>query len=226
MTQHDSATGSTPQRQLGMVMDEASVDPITAASFRQIDQEIGPHPWQGIQYEVVRRAIHATADFELRDRFVFSSNAIEQALVALREKRPVIVDVNMVAAGIHSRLVAAGIPLHCALDWVEEPRLSGQTRTANGMLNLAQLYPEALFVIGNAPTALLALVDEIQAERVQPCVVIGVPVGFVAVEAAKQALAQTNVPQIRVEGRKGGSPVAAAIVNALLTAAQRDPTSN
>lgn len=209
-----------------MSMDEASVDPITAASFRQIDQEIGPHPWQGIHYEVVRRAIHATADFELRDRFVFSPNAIEQALVALREKRPVIVDVNMVAAGIRSRLMAAGIPLYCAQDWVKEPLLPGQTRTANGMLNLAQLYPEALFVIGNAPTALLALVQEIQAERVRPCGVIGVPVGFVAVEEAKQALAQTKVPQIRVEGRKGGSPVAVAIVNALLIAAQRDPTSN
>ncbi|MEN9226358.1 MAG: precorrin-8X methylmutase [Thermostichus sp. HHBFW_bins_43] len=206
-------------------MDEASLDPITAASFRQIDAEIGPHPWHGIQYEVVRRAIHATADFELRDRFVFSSNAIEQGLAALREKQPVIVDVGMVAAGIHTRLRAAGIPLLCALDWVEENRLPGQTRTANGLLNLAQLYPEALFVIGNAPTALLGLVAEIQAERVQPCLVIGVPVGFVAVEEAKRALAQTHVPQIRVEGRKGGSPVAAAIVNALLTAAQRDPAT-
>ncbi len=208
-------------------MDETSwIDPITAASFRQIDQEIGSHPWQGIPYEVVRRAIHATADFELRDRFVFSPNAVEHALVALRQKQPVIVDVGMVAAGIQARLSAAGIPLHCALDWVEEPRLPGQTRTANGMLNLAQRYPEALFVIGNAPTALLALVDEIRAQRVQPCLVIGVPVGFVAVEEAKQALAQTDVPQIRVEGRKGGSPVAAAIVNALLLAAQRDPTPN
>lgn len=207
-------------------MDEALlIDPITAASFRQIDAEIGPHPWHGIQYEVVRRAIHATADFELRDRFVFSPNAIEQGLVALREKQPVIVDVGMVAAGIHMRLGTAGIPLHCALDWVEDNRLSGQTRTANGLLNLAQLYPEALFVIGNAPTALLALVAEIQAERVQPCLVIGVPVGFVAVEEAKRALAQTHIPQIRVEGRKGGSPVAAAIVNALLTAAQRDPAT-
>ncbi len=203
-------------------MDEAWVDPITAASFRQIDQEIGPHPWQGIPYEVVRRAIHATADFELRDRFVFSPDAIARGLAALRTSQPVIVDGHMVAAGIRPRLAAAGIPLYCALDWVTEPRLPGQTRMANGMLNLARRYPEALFVVGNAPTALLALVEEIQAGRVRPALVIGVPVGFVAVEEAKRALAQTQVPQIRVEGRKGGSPVAAAIVNALLIAAQRD----
>ncbi|MGY2766553.1 cobalt-precorrin-8X methylmutase [Thermostichus sp. MS-CIW-30] len=208
-------------------MNEAfQVDPITAASFRQIDQEIGPHPWQGIPYEVVRRAIHATADFELRDRFFFGPNAVEHALAALRQKQPVIVDVRMVAAGIQSGLKAQGIPLYCALDWVEEPRWPGQTRAANGMVNLARRYPEALFVVGNAPTALLALVEEIRAKRVKPALVIGVPVGFVAVEEAKQALAQTDVPQIRVEGRKGGSPVAAAIVNALLLAAQRDPIPN
>jgi precorrin-8X/cobalt-precorrin-8 methylmutase len=92
-------------------MNEAfQVDPITAASFRQIDQEIGPHPWQGIPYEVVRRAIHATADFELRDRFFFGPNAVEHALAALRQKQPVIVDVRMVAAGIQSGLKAQGDP--------------------------------------------------------------------------------------------------------------------
>jgi precorrin-8X/cobalt-precorrin-8 methylmutase len=90
------------------------------------------------------------------------------------------------------------------------------------MIKVARCYPEAIFVVGNAPTALLALVEEIRAQRVRPSLVIGVPVGFVAVEEAKQALAQIEVPQIRVEGRKGGSPVAAAIVNALLLAARRD----
>ena len=209
------------------MMDETAwIDPITAASFRQIDQEIGPHPWQGIPYEVVRRAIHATADFELRDRFVFSPTAVEEGLAALRQQRPVVVDVRMVAVGIQTGLQAQGIPLHCALDWVEDPPEAGQTRTAQGMVKVARRYPEAIFVVGNAPTALLALVEEIRAERVRPSLVIGVPVGFVAVEEAKRALAQTKVPQIRVEGRKGGSPVAAAIVNALLLAARRDPSLN
>ncbi|MFT0813306.1 cobalt-precorrin-8X methylmutase [Synechococcus sp. OH20] len=209
------------------MMDETAwIDPITAASFRQIDQEIGPHPWQGIPYEIVRRAIHATADFELRDRFVFSPTAVEVGLAALRQQRPVVVDVRMVAAGIQAGLAAQGIPLYCALDWVEDPPAAGQTRTAQGMIQVARRYPEAIFVVGNAPTALLALVEEIRAERIRPSLVIGVPVGFVAVEEAKQALAQTDVPQIRVEGRKGGSPVAAAIVNALLLAARRDPIPN
>lgn len=209
------------------MMDETAwIDPITAASFRQIDQEIGPHPWQGIPYEIVRRAIHATADFELRDRFVFSPTAVEVGLAALRQQRPVVVDVRMVAAGIQAGLEAQGIPLYCALDWVEDPPAAGQTRTAQGMIQVARRYPEAIFVVGNAPTALLALVEEIRAERIRPSLVIGVPVGFVAVEEAKQALAQTDVPQIRVEGRKGGSPVAVAIVNALLLAARRDPIPN
>jgi precorrin-8X/cobalt-precorrin-8 methylmutase len=137
----------------------AWIDPITAASFRQIDQEIGPHPWQGIPYEIVRRAIHATADFELRDRFVFSPTAVEAGLAALRQKRPVVVDVRMVAAGIQSGLQAQGIPLYCALDWVEEPLEAGQTRTAQGMIKVARRHPEAIFVVGNAPTALLALVE-------------------------------------------------------------------
>lgn len=142
----------------------------------------------------MRRAIHATADFELRDRFVFSPTAVEAGLAALRQRRPLVVDVRMVAAGIQAGLAAQGIPLHCALDWAEEPLEAGQTRTAQGMVKVARRYPEAIFVVGNAPTALLALVEEMRAQRIRPSLVIGVPVGFVAVEEAKRALAQTDVP--------------------------------
>jgi precorrin-8X/cobalt-precorrin-8 methylmutase len=195
------------------------IHPITAQSFALIDQEIGPHSWSEQEYAIVRRAIHTTADFELKDLFHFSPGAIEAGLTALRQNIPVIVDVQMVAVGIASTLAKAGKPkAHCALDYPGE----GPTQTAGGLLTLSRLYPQGLFVIGNAPTALLALVEQIQAGKVQPALVIGVPVGFVAVEEAKQALAALDIPQIQVRGRKGGSTIAAAIVNALLHLASVD----
>lgn len=195
------------------------IHPITAQSFALIDQEIGPHPWSEREYAIVRRAIHTTADFELKDLLYFSPGAIQAGLTALRQNIPVIVDVQMVAVGIASTLAKAGKPkAHCALDYPGE----GPTQTAGGMLTLSRNYPQGLFVIGNAPTALLALVEQIQAGNVRPALVIGVPVGFVAVEEAKQALAALDIPQIQVRGRKGGSTIAAAIVNALLHLASID----
>ncbi len=195
------------------------IHPITAQSFALIDQEMGPHNWSAEEYAIVRRAIHTTADFELKDLFHFSPGAIQAGINALRQNIPVIVDVQMVAVGIASTLAKAGKhKAHCALDYPGE----GPTQTAAGMLTLARTYPQGLFVIGNAPTALLALVKEIKAGKVQPALVIGVPVGFVAIEEAKQALAALDIPQIQIRGRKGGSTIAAAIVNALVHLASID----
>jgi precorrin-8X/cobalt-precorrin-8 methylmutase len=195
------------------------IHPITAQSFAIIDQEIGPHSWSAAEYAIVRRAIHTTADFELKDLLHFSPGAIQAGVSALRQNIPVLVDVQMVAVGIASTLAKAGKQkAHCALDYPGE----GPTQTAAGMLTLAKIHPQGLFVIGNAPTALLALVEQIKAGKVQPALVIGVPVGFVAVEEAKQALAVLDVPQIQVQGRKGGSTIAAAIVNALVHLASID----
>ncbi len=195
------------------------IHPITAQSFALIDQEIGPHNWSAEEYAIVRRAIHTTADFELKDLFHFSPGAIQAGITALRQDLPVMVDVQMVAVGIASTLAKAEKhKAYCALDYPGE----GPTRTAAGMLTLAETYPQGLFVIGNAPTALLALVGEIKAGKVQPALVIGVPVGFVAVEEAKQALSALDIPQIQIRGRKGGSTIAAAIVNALVHLASID----
>ncbi|MGA7936090.1 MAG: precorrin-8X methylmutase [Kovacikia sp.] len=193
--------------------------PITAQSFALIDQEIGPHAWSKQEYAIIRRAIHTTADFELKDLFHFSPGAIQAGMTALRHNVPVIVDVQMVAVGIASTLAKAGKPkAYCALDYPGE----GPTQTAGGLLTLSGTYPHGLFVIGNAPTALLALVEQIKSGNVRPALVIGVPVGFVAVEEAKQALAALDIPQIQVRGRKGGSTIAAAIVNALVHLASVD----
>jgi precorrin-8X/cobalt-precorrin-8 methylmutase len=97
--------------------------------------------------------------------------------------------------------------------------LPGKTRTETGLLQCFEKFPNAIFVIGNAPTALLALCSQLSTAPIQPSLVIGAPVGFISVLESKAALAQTSVPQIRVEGRKGGSAVAAAILNALLVLA-------
>ncbi|MEL6334926.1 MAG: precorrin-8X methylmutase [Cyanobacteria bacterium J06636_28] len=195
--------------------------PITAESFAIIDREIGSHNWPPEEYAIIRRAIHSTADFELLNLFEFSEGAVAAGIAALKQQQPVIVDVRMVQMGITNVLKGIGhTSIACALDYVPEDFIpsgdsAATTRTAAGMLALTQQYSTGIFVVGNAPTALLTLVEQIRKGLVKPALVVGVPVGFVAVEEAKQALVEVDVPQIQVRGRKGGSPVAAAIVNAL-----------
>lgn len=187
--------------------------PIAAESFAIIDQEIGEHSFTSAEYAIVRRAIHATADFDLKHLFRFENQAIASGIRAIQENTTIVTDVRMVSVGIGSTLSRAGKPEpQCALDYPGE----GTTRTAAGMSRLLETYPQGIFVIGNAPTALLAVVDAIERNMASPALVIGVPVGFVAVKEAKEALAHTQVPQIRVIDRKGGSAIASAIINALV----------
>ncbi|MEM8639036.1 MAG: precorrin-8X methylmutase [Cyanobacteria bacterium P01_G01_bin.54] len=189
--------------------------PIVEASFEIIDREIGEHFWEPDEYAIVRRAIHATADFELKQLFRFRAGAIAAGLQAIQSGAPVVVDVTMVRQGILTLLGKTfRNPVVTALDWAEPP-LPGKTRTEAGLLRCLDQYPKAIYVVGNAPTALLALCTT----HATPALVIGVPVGFVQVEAAKQALMATDLPYICVTGRKGGSAVAAAIVNALVVLA-------
>lgn len=192
--------------------------PILEQSFAVIDQEIGAHSLGPAEYAIARRVIHSTADFEFKNLLRFSPGAIEGAIAALRQGTPIVTDVSMVKQGIQT-LVKQTFqnPIISAVAQVETAA-PGATRTETGLLQCLTQYPQAVYVIGNAPTALLALCRQVPAIA-QPAVVIGAPVGFIAVEEAKRALAATPVPQIRVEGRKGGSPVAAAILNALLVLA-------
>jgi len=190
--------------------------PIVEASFAIIDREVGNHPYSQEEYRVIRRAIHATADFEFLNLFYFSEQVIAKAIQALQNQTPIIVDVGMVEKGIQGMVdKTSQNPIICALEAAKEIP-AGKTRTETGLLNCLEIYPQGIYVIGNAPTALLALCDAIAQGKAQPSLVIGAPVGFVSVIESKQALAQTQVPQIRVEGRKGGSAVAGAIMNALL----------
>lgn len=194
--------------------------PILQQSFTIIDQEIGEHSFTADQYAIVQRVIHATADFEFKDLIHFSPSAISVAIAALRAGVPIITDVTMVKQGILSQVQQTfGNPLISA---VEEAQIAlpGKTRTETGLLRCVTKFPEAIYVIGNAPTALLALCESIATvATVQPACVIAAPVGFVAVVESKTALARLDIPQIRIDGRKGGSPAAAAMVNALLSLA-------
>jgi precorrin-8X/cobalt-precorrin-8 methylmutase len=193
--------------------------PILEQSFAVIDREIGPHHFTEQEYAVVRRVIHSTADFEFKHLIQFSPGAIEGAIAALSQGIPIVTDVTMVKQGIATMVGKTfNNPMVAAVEQASDP-LPGKTRTETGLLRCWEQFPQAIYVIGNAPTALLALCDRLKMASTQPALVIGAPVGFISVVESKLALSQIAVPQIRVEGRKGGSPVAAAILNALLVLA-------
>lgn len=189
------------------------IHPIMEQSFAVIDREIGEHNFSAAEYAIVRRVIHSTADFEFKQLIQFSPEAIEAGIAALRRRVPIITDVGMIKQGV-AGLVAStfGNQLISAVE--QTVALPGKTRTETGLMLCVQKFPQAIFVIGNAPTALLALCNELS--TLVPALVIGAPVGFISVLESKATLANTPVNQIRVEGRKGGSSVAAAILNALI----------
>ena len=195
-----------------------SIHPIMEQSFAVIDREIGEHNFTQAEYAIVRRVIHSTADFEFKHLIKFSPKAIAAGITAICDRTPIITDVSMVKQGI-TGLVAQtfGNPIISAVETAASA-LPGKTRTETGLIQCAVEFPQAIFVIGNAPTALLALCNLLPT-NVSPALVIGAPVGFISVLESKATLAQTPVNQIRVEGRKGGSPVAAAILNALIVLA-------
>ncbi len=201
-----------------------SPHPILLQSFAVIDQEFGDHRFSPAEYAIARRVIHSTADFEFKDLLRFSPGAIAAAMTALRQGVPIITDVSMVQQGVQTLVSQTyGNPLISAV--AQAPTaLPGKTRTETGLLACLRQFPHGIYAIGNAPTALLALCEQVNQGTAQPTLVIGAPVGFIAVVESKRVLADTPIPQIRVEGRKGGSAVAAAIVNALLMLAWEQET--
>ncbi|MDJ0580618.1 cobalt-precorrin-8X methylmutase [Crocosphaera sp.] len=193
--------------------------PIIEESFKIIDEEIGSHNLSLLEYQIVRRVIHSTADFEFLDLLRFSPKSIDNGINFLSSRTPIITDVTMVKQGIIN-LVSKTFknPIITAIENTPYA-LPGKTRTETGLLECYQQYPQGIYVIGNAPTALVALCQQIQEKKLKPSLIIGVPVGFVSVLESKKMLAEIYVPHILVDGRKGGSSVAAAIVNALLVLA-------
>ncbi len=169
---------------------------------------------------VVKRVIHTTADFDYADNLCFSEHAVTGGIEALRGGCDIVTDTQMARAGINKTVLARlGGQVHCFMsdqDVAEEARDRGVTRAAVSMERAAGLGKPCVFAIGNAPTALLALHELIAAGKVEPALIIGVPVGFVNVLESKERIMTAGVPYIVARGRKGGSNVAAAICNAML----------
>lgn len=196
---------------------------IEDGSFAIIDREVGEHGMRPDVWQIVRRMIHATADFELKELAHVHPQAVRAGLEALRAGAPLIVDVKMIQVGLNEdRLAAYGCKVHCFIsdeDVIAEAKAENSTRAIVAMRKAARLglLQGAIVAVGNAPTALLEVLRLAREEHVAPALVLGVPVGFVSAAESKDALiAQPELPSIAVRGRKGGSTLAVAIVHALL----------
>lgn len=205
--------------------EEVRPEDIEKKSFEIIGRELGGRTFPPSEEPIVKRVIHATADFEFADTMVFSEGAAETAIRELRNGCQIITDTNMAKAGISRRAAEKfGIDVRCFMADPEIARMAeerGTTRAAMSMEHAAVLEEAEnrrfIFVIGNAPTALVRLCELFDEGKLHPKLVIGVPVGFVNVVPAKEMLLdRTGITSIVSRGRKGGSTVAAAIVNALL----------
>lgn len=187
-----------------------------AQSLAIIDREIGEHSFSPAEYEIVRRVIYATADFEYKSLIRFSDLALQSGAAALAARTTIVVDVPMVQVGIAAHIQSTfANPVYCSMEASTRPQKE-KSRAAWSIETLARRYPEGIFVVGEAQTALTAIAELIRTEEIHPALVIGTPSGFVGVETAKEQLAESLIPHIRVEGRKGSPVVAAAIVNGLV----------
>jgi len=198
---------------------------IEAESFRIIEHELGAHDWSSRQWPVVRRAIHTSADFEYAKSMVISPGAIVSGIAALKAGCGIVTDTTMVIAGMSKdKLAAFGAKAACFVadpEVAKEAKARGITRSILAMRKGARDAANGIFVIGNAPTALFELMRLIREEGIAPKLVVGLPVGFVGAAESKQALLELarefpELPFITNVGRKGGSNVAAAVMNAIL----------
>jgi precorrin-8X/cobalt-precorrin-8 methylmutase len=187
-----------------------------AQSLAIIDREIGDHVLSPAEYEIVRRVIYTTADFEYKSLIHFSDLALQSGAAALAARTTIIVDVPTVQVGINTNIQNTfANPIYCSMEAITRPQKE-KTKSAWGIQTLARRYPEGIFVVGQSQTALSALVELIDSEEIKPALVIGTPAGFIDVDRAKARLDDSLVPHIRTEGRKGSAVVAAAIVNSLV----------
>lgn len=202
---------------------------IEAESFRRIEARVGDHGFSPGEWEVVRRMIHTTGDFEYLKNVRFHPDALKRGVTALKQGRPVAVDTRMLEAGISTgRLDRLGVKVVCLMDDPEVAREAvrrGETRAAVAMERLLPRVAGGLVAIGNAPTALLRLLELLAGGAQPPALVVGVPVGLVNAAEAKEALTRQDCPFITSLGPKGGSALAASIINALaLMALKEEPT--
>ena len=194
---------------------------IEDASMQVIENEIGSHNYNEKEWPIVRRVIHSTADFDFaRDNsIIFHNDAIENGLNALKTGRSIVVDVNGVVGLINKQRVKEfGNNIICKIsdsEIVLQAQKENKTKSQMSMRMASSDIDGGIVVVGNAPTALLEVIQMIKEKTVKPALVIGMPVGFISAAESKEELAKMDVPFITNKGRKGGSPSAAAIVNAL-----------
>ncbi len=199
-------------------------------SFAIVDAEVGPHPFSPAEWQVVRRVIHATADFEMAKLMTLHPDAISAGVGALRAGCPILVDVKMIAVGLNEqRLAAHGCQIHCFIsddDVIADATARNTTRAIESMRKAHRLglLDGAIVAVGNAPTALLEVLRLQRDEGARPALVVGVPVGFVSAAESKEALLESVLAYIVARGRKGGSPIAVAILHALLLLSVDQPT--
>ncbi|WP_394272501.1 precorrin-8X methylmutase [Butyricicoccus sp.] len=193
---------------------------IEKRSFEIITEELGDRTFPPDIAPVVKRVIHTSADFDYADNLVFSEGAVARARKAIEAGAHIVTDTNMAKAGINKKILAQfGGEVHCFVadeDVAAEAKARGVTRSTVSMERAARLDVPLIFAIGNAPTALVEIRRLVDEGTLSPELVIGVPVGFVNVVESKELIVESGVPHIVARGRKGGSNVAAAIVNALL----------
>lgn len=193
---------------------------IEKRSFAIITEELGDRKIDPEFAPVVKRVIHTTADFDYYDNLTFSEHAVVKMMDAIRSGCDIVTDTTMALSGINKKMLSRfGGKVHCFIgdeDVAAQAKARGVTRSLVSMEKAAQLEKPLIFAVGNAPTALFSICDLYRAGKLKPQMVIGVPVGFVNVVEAKEEVIQTLPDYIVARGRKGGSNVAAAIVNAAL----------
>lgn len=207
---------------VGRAMSERAFD-IEKRSFDIIESEIGGHSYDEYQWVIVRRVIHATADFDFAKsgQILFHKRAIESAFNALQRRCTIVTDVDMVLAAISKKSMAdLGVRAVCYISnptVAEQARKLGKTRSETAMRCAANDMDGGIVAIGNAPTALHEVISMIKEGITKPALVVGIPVGFVSATESKEELARMDdVPFITNSGRKGGSPVVSSILNALM----------
>ncbi|MBI2830857.1 MAG: precorrin-8X methylmutase [Chloroflexi bacterium] len=197
-----------------------STSPIEEQSMDIVEDLLPPLPATSEEErKVIKRIVHTCGDPQIASLVKFSPSAVSSSFSAIAKGSAIITDVRMVATGINKRLTQTfGCPLVCSLDGMnpEDGETQASTRTAAAMRRTGAKLNGAIVAIGNAPTALLALIDMIDHQDIAPALVVGMPVGFVKAAEAKAELMKRDIPYITVTGTRGGSPMAAATVNALL----------
>jgi precorrin-8X/cobalt-precorrin-8 methylmutase len=192
---------------------------IESLSFKIIDSEAGSHGFGVKEWNIVRRMIHTSADFDYIKSVRFHPDAVEAGIEAIRQGSTIITDTNMARVGIRKgELALFGGQVRCLIadtDVAERAKAEGVTRALAAVDKAVEQVKGGIYVIGNAPTALLRLMALVAENRVTPALVVGLPVGFVNAAESKAELIKLNIPFISNVGRKGGSNVAASIVNAL-----------